>query len=105
MLGGEVQQEWRPRAVYHYIQDHYLDPDIVVDITPFFDKKMECIRAFSSQFFNPASKEPETPISTSDFMEFLSSRALHFGRSIGVRYGEGFTVKRPAGTKDLLSLI
>lgn len=102
---GKRQEAWRPKAVYHYIQDHYTDPDIVVDITPFFKKKMESIKAFSSQFYNPESKEPDTPISSKDFLDFLEARSLQFGRSIGVRYGEGFTVKRPVGTKDLTLLL
>ena len=102
---GKEQLEWRPKAVYHYIQDNYSNPDIVVDITPYFEKKMESIKAFSSQFYNPDSDEPETPISSKDFLDFVASRSLHFGRSIGVKYGEGFTVKRPIGINDLTLLL
>jgi len=102
---GKNQNPWRPKAVYHYIQDNYSNPDIVVDITPYFEKKMESIKAFSSQFYDPNSKEPVTPISTKDFLDFVESRSLHFGRTIGVRYGEGFTIKRPIGIKDLTTIL
>jgi len=102
---GKNQNPWRPKAVYHYIQDNYSNPDIVVDITPYFEKKMESIKAFSSQFYDPNSKEPVTPISTKGFLDFVESRSLHFGRTIGVRYGEGFTIKRPIGIKDLTTLL
>jgi N-acetylglucosamine malate deacetylase 1 len=101
----ENQIPWRPKALYHYIQDNYSKPDIVVDITPYFDKKMDSIKAFSSQFYDPNSKEPVTPISTKDFLDFVESRSLHFGRTIGVRYGEGFTIKRPIGIKDMTTLL
>jgi N-acetylglucosamine malate deacetylase 1 len=102
---GESQNVWRPKAVYHYIQDYYLNPDIVVDITPYFEKKMESIKAFSSQFYNPKSIEPQTPISSKDFLNFIESRCVQFGRTINVKYGEGFTVKRAMGTKDLSSIL
>ncbi len=102
---GKKQNVWRPKAVYHYIQDNYLIPDFVVDITPYFERKMASIKAFSSQFYNPDSAEPQTPISSKDFIDFIESRHLSFGRSIGVRYGEGFTTKRPIGIKDITSLL
>jgi bacillithiol biosynthesis deacetylase BshB1 len=102
---GEDQSAWRPKVVYHYIQDNYIKPDIIVDITPFFETKMKSIMAFSSQFHNPASKEPQTPISGEGFLHFQEARALHYGREIGVKYGEGFTVKRAIGTSSLSSLL
>jgi len=91
---GEAQQAWRPKAVYHYIQDHYIKPDFVVDITPYWERKMETIMAFSSQFYNPKSKEPISPIATKDFMDFLEGRARQMGREAGCTFGEGFTVTR-----------
>jgi bacillithiol biosynthesis deacetylase BshB1 len=102
---GEKQTHWRPRAVYHYIQDYYTKPDITFDITPYFERKLQSIKAFSSQFYDPNSKEPESPISSKDFMQFLDGRAREFGRNIGVTYGEGFTVKRVIGTRDLTQLL
>ena len=102
---GSEQQAWRPKAVYHYIQDYYAHPDIIVDVTPYHATKLESIRAFSSQFFNPNSTEPETPISSENFWAFIEGRARQFGRLIGTTHAEGFTVKRPIGTKDLTQLL
>jgi len=102
---GEAQAAWRPKAVYHYIQDYHTRPDIIVDITPYFERKVKSIRAFTSQFYDPNSKEPESPISSKDFLHFVDGRAREFGRLIGVAYGEGFTVKRPMGTTDLTQLL
>jgi bacillithiol biosynthesis deacetylase BshB1 len=102
---NELQNAWRPKSVYHYIQDRLMEPDLIFDITPFFDKKMESIMAFSSQFYDPNSNEPSTPISGKDFIKHVEGRALHFGRIIGTQYGEGFTVKRTIGSDNLFNLI
>ncbi len=99
-----VQEAWRPQAVYHYIQDRFIKPDFVVDITNEFSVKMQSILAYSSQFFDPNSTEPETPISSKAFLDFLEARAAEFGRSIGVKYGEGFNVQRPLGVNNLMDL-
>lgn len=104
-LEGTVQKHWRPKAVYHYIQDRYLKPDFVVDVTPFVDKKMEAIMAFSSQFYNPNSSEPKTPISGEDFLNSVKARMISMGRDIGVDYAEGFTTERVVGVKDITELI
>ena len=101
---GEAQKAWRPKAVYHYIQDYYSQPDIIVDITPYFETKMKSIRAYQSQFFNPNSNEPQTPISGEDFLKFIEARAREYGRLIGVAYGEGFNTHRPPGTANLMQL-
>jgi bacillithiol biosynthesis deacetylase BshB1 len=101
---GEQQATWRPQSVFHYIQDNWIDPDFVIDITDVFDGKMDAISAYGSQFFNPESDEPDTPISSLEFMEHIKGRAIAFGRLIGVKYGEGFTVERAIGVKDLTSL-
>jgi N-acetylglucosamine malate deacetylase 1 len=103
-LEGKALQAWRPKAVYHYIQDRYLKPDFVVDITNQMDKKFEAIMAFSSQFYNPESKEPDTPISSKEFLEVVKSRAMDFGRQIGVSYAEGFVAERYLGVKNLFDL-
>jgi bacillithiol biosynthesis deacetylase BshB1 len=102
---GKPQQAWRPKAVYHYIQDYYTTPDLVIDITPYFEKKMNSVMAYSSQFYNPKSKEPVTAISSSEYLEYLKSRALHFGRHIQKTYAEGYTVKRPIGANNLFDLL
>lgn len=98
------QEAWRPKKVYHYIQDQLSQPDIVFDISGYFDKKMESILAFKSQFYDPNSNEPITPISSPEFIEFIKGRAVEFGRRIGVKYGEGFQVKTGnIGSKNLLN--
>ncbi|MES2778550.1 MAG: bacillithiol biosynthesis deacetylase BshB1 [Bacteroidota bacterium] len=102
---GTSQEPWRPKAIYHYIQDYHITPDLIFDITPFFERKMESIKAFSSQFYDPQSNEPESPISSKDFLDFLESRAREFGRVINVKYGEAFTVKRTIGSRDLTQLL
>ena len=90
--------------MYHYIQDHFIKPDFVVDVTPFVERKIEAIKAFKTQFYDPNSSEPKTPISGEEFFDFIKGRMLQFGRSIGVKYAEGFTVERPIGVKNLVDL-
>lgn len=102
---GKRQEPWRPKAVYHYIQDRYIHPNLVVDITPYWELKMASIKAYSSQFYNENSDEPQTPISSADFIDFLEARAREMGRIIGVTYGEGFTSNRAIGVSDLTNLL
>lgn len=102
---GRVQERWRPKAVYHYIQDKQLTPDFVVDITPWFFKKMEAILAFSSQFYSENAEAPATPISGKDFLQFMEAKARVFGRPIGVEYAEGFCVARTPGVNSLFDLL
>ncbi len=104
MMYDQPLKPWRAKAVYHFIQDHYIEPDFVVDITGFIDKKIEAIKAFKSQFYDPESKEPQTPISKEDFMDFIKARAKQFGRPINAEYGEGFTVERYIGIDNLLNI-
>ncbi len=101
---GEKQTKWRPSAVYHYIQDMNLEPDLVVDISNTFEKKIECIKCFSSQFFDPASEEPETPLSGHDFFDFIAGKAKTYGRHIGAEYAEMFTAHRYIGVDDISKL-
>ncbi|MCB9335005.1 MAG: bacillithiol biosynthesis deacetylase BshB1 [Flavobacteriales bacterium] len=103
-LEGKQQTHWRPKAVYHYIQDRLIKPDFVVDVSEFVDKKIASIQCFSSQFYNPESKEPATPISGEEFFDFIKGRMMQFGREIGVQYAEGFTAERYVGVEDLLDL-
>ena len=103
---GELQQEWRPKQVFHFIQDNYIHPDFVIDITEFWDKKIESVRAFGSQFFNPDWKnEPQTYISKPDFINVVEARAREFGKSVGVKYAEGFTCKKILGVSSLFDLL
>jgi len=103
-LDGTSQALWRPKAVYHYIQDRYLKPDFVVDVSGFVDQKIKAIMAFSSQFYNPASELPETPISSKKFMDFIKARMANFARDISTDYAEGFTVDRTIGVEDITQL-
>lgn len=99
------QDPWRPRAVYHFIQWKNLEPDFVVDVTGFIEKKNEAILAYSSQFFDPNSDEPETPISSKNFIDSVTYRARDLGRMVGVEYAEGFNVERFAAVDNLDALI
>jgi bacillithiol biosynthesis deacetylase BshB1 len=102
---GHFQEPWRPNRLYHFIQDQYLVPDLIVDITPFWARKVAAIQAFSSQFYNPESNEPATYISSQGFMDSITSRAMEMGHYIGVQYAEGFTKVRHIGVKSLFDLI
>lgn len=101
---GEEQQAWRPKDVYHYIQWKNLEPDFVIDVSGFIQKKMEAVKAYSSQFYSPQSKEPDTPISTDNFLESIVYRARDLGRLIGTDYGEGFTVTRLIAVDSVFDL-
>ena len=101
----EKQEPWRPKSVYHYIQWKNLQPDFVVDVSDFIGRKTEAIMAYSSQFHDPNSKEPETPISSKNFLDSVMYRARDLGRLVGVEYGEGFTVERLIGVDSLDDLI
>ena len=96
---------YRPDAVYHYIQDYERYPDVVVDTSEFVEVKMKAIMAFSSQFFDPTSEEPDTPISTPEFLNHVKGRDLAMGRPCGFEAGEGFEIMRPVGINSLLDLI
>lgn len=103
---GEEQAAWRPKAVYHYIQDYWVEPDFIVDITDQVETKMASILAYKTQFFQEgeSDNEPATPISTKAFQEFLYARMRQFGRLIGAEFGEGFTTNRAMGVEDVLTL-
>ena len=102
---GGLQEAWRPKAVYHYIQDRTLKPDFAVDISDFVDKKFELIMAYKSQFFNADSSEPMTPISSQSFLDSIRGKDAVYGRYMGVAYAEGFNVARTIGVKDLFDLV
>jgi len=102
---GSIQEAWRPNALYHYIQSNYIEPDFIVDISRHWEKKLESIMAFKSQFYDPNSTEPDTFISSENFLKFIEARALELGHRIGAKYGEGFTVQRYLGVRNLFDLI
>ncbi len=101
---GRAQAAHRPANVLHYIQDYHQLPDLVVDITPHMEQKIECIRAFRSQFHDPQSQEPETPLTGEGFIPFLHARAREYGRPAGYTYAEGFVRSRSYGITDLVQL-
>lgn len=103
-IDGQAQVAHRPQKVFNYIQDEYLDPDFLVDITEEYDRRVEAIMAYKTQFFNESSNEPETPISSKEFLNFLEGRNAELGRRIGVRYAEGFISKLPLPVSDVTSL-
>lgn len=96
------QKRWRPKQILHYIQDHQLTADIIFNISDVIEKKLEIIRCFKSQFFNPLSSEPDSPISGEDFFEVIKSKNRTYGRSMGVEYAEGFNIDGPVALNDLL---
>jgi N-acetylglucosamine malate deacetylase 1 len=103
---GQIQASWRPKYVLNYIQDRYLKPDFIVDITSSFDKKIESIKAYGTQFYNPlATDGAQTYISTPAFLDGIIARAAMFGKMIGVQYGEGFISKKAIGLSNLDALI
>ena len=102
---GNLQKQWRPKNIYHYIQWKNLDPDFIFDVSGFHNTKMDAVKCYSSQFYDPKSKEPETPISTKNFMDFVQSRANDFGRLIGVEHGEGLISNRKLGFSSFDELI
>jgi bacillithiol biosynthesis deacetylase BshB1 len=102
---GKNQEAWRPKAVYHYIQSQSIPPAFVVDVSQQWERKMEAVRAYKTQFYDPASTEPETFISNPGFMKLLEARGIEFGYGIGVTYGEGFTARRMIGVNSLADLI
>lgn len=101
---GKAQSPWRPKAVYHFVQSQYITPDFVVDVSDFWDKKMEALGAYKSQFYDPKSQEPETFISNPGFMKLIEARGHEMGYSIGAKYGEGFTVRNLIGVENLFHL-
>ncbi|MEM7485176.1 MAG: bacillithiol biosynthesis deacetylase BshB1 [Bacteroidota bacterium] len=106
-MDGEEQWQdaWRPKVVYHFIQWKNLEPDFVMDVSGFIEKKTASILAYSSQFFDSNSDEPETPISSKNFIDSVNYRARDLGRLVGVEYAEGFTVERYVAVDNLDDLI
>lgn len=105
-MEGNSQQAWRPKQLLHMIQDNYIQPDIIIDVTEYWDTKIASIFAYGSQFHNPDwnEDEPQTYISSPDFTDVIKGRGREFGKSINVRYAEGFTSRKLLGVDDLMSL-
>ena len=104
-LNGIDQEAWRPKRVYHYIQWKNIEPDFIVDVSGFMDTKIASVKAYSSQFYNPKSKEPISPITSKNFIDSVLYRAQNLGRIIGVEHAEGYTVERYVAVNSLDDLI
>jgi bacillithiol biosynthesis deacetylase BshB1 len=102
---GIKQEAWRPKFVLHYIQDRYLKPDFVVDVTSVYEIKLKAIKAYETQFHHPGIEGPTTYISTPDFLESVVYRNKMFGKMVGVKFAEGFISKKMIGLSNLDSLI
>lgn len=105
VLEGENQEVWRPKHIFHYIQWKDIKPEFVIDISGYLDKKIAACMAFKTQFYDPASKEPETPITSKDFFESLTYRAQDLGRLSGVTYAEGFTSEKLISLKNFDGIV
>lgn len=102
---GQPQQAWRPKQVFHFLQDRYHEPDFVVDITPVMDRKIEAIKCFKTQFLAEQDHEPQTYISSPGFFDSVVYRAKMLGKMVGVTYAEGYTSAKVIGVRNLKDLI
>lgn len=102
---GNIQKEWRPKNLFHYIQDRYIEPHFVVDVSEHWNTKVESIKAFTSQFFDPNSLEPASYISSKDFIAFIEARSREMGHKIGTEHGEGFTKTKTISVSDLFDIV
>ncbi|WBL24581.1 bacillithiol biosynthesis deacetylase BshB1 [Zunongwangia sp. HGR-M22] len=102
---GNKQKAWRPKQVFHYIQWKSIEPDVLVDVTGYMDKKMDAVKTYATQFYDPNSKEPNTPISSNNFLDSVNYRARDLGRIINTEYAEGFTVERYVAVDSIFDLI
>lgn len=102
---GQPQEAWRPKQVFHFLQDRFHQPDFVVDITPVIEKKMEAIKCFKTQFLADKDHEPQTYISSPEFFDSVLYRAKMLGKMVGVAYAEGYTSAKMLGVRNLMDLI
>ena len=102
---SRLQEVWRPKYVFNFIQDKYLHPNFVMDISAVMDQKLEAINAYGTQFNSTGNNEPQTYISTPDFLESVIYRAKMFGKMIGVNYAEGFISKKMIGFNNFDAII
>jgi len=101
---GQEQSAHRPKQIFAYIQDIYHEPDLIIDVSDFWEKRMEVLMCYASQFYNPNSSEPLTPIATPEFLKAIEGRGAQLARFINVQYAEGLKTVRPIGINDLMSL-
>ena len=104
-LDGVLQPAFRPQSVFMYIQDYHVNPSFVVNVSGYWEKKVNVLKCYSSQFYDPDASEPKTPISGEEFFDFLYGKALSFGRPCGFLLGEGFVVDRYAGVQSISHVI
>jgi N-acetylglucosamine malate deacetylase 1 len=102
---GKEQEKWRPKMLLHYIQDNFYEPDVILDVTDSWEKKIESIKAYTTQFNATDNNEPQTYISNPEFLDAITARARLFGKRIGVKYAEGFTSKKAIGITSLDALV
>ncbi len=105
IYNDEPQQHWRPHYVFHYIQDRYLKPDFLFDISDYYEQKIKAVLCYTTQFNTTDSSEPETYISNPDFLDVIKARALMFGKRIGVQYAEGYLTTKMIGVKSFDAFI
>ena len=103
--GGLIQEAWRPKYVFHYIQDRFLQPSFVVDISKYMDEKIEAVLAYKTQFFNSELDEPQTYISSPEFLDSVKARAMMLGKRIGVKFAEGFISEKIVGISSFDAFI
>lgn len=104
-VDGVQQEAWRPKYIFHYIQDRFLQPDFVFDISAFQEQKLESIKCYKTQFHNPNLNEPQTYISSPEFFESVIARAMMLGKRIGVKYAEGYITRKMVGINNFNSFI
>lgn len=105
VVDGTAQQPWRPKKIFHYIQDRFTEPNLIVDISDSMELKIEAIKCFKTQFLAEGSNDPQTYISAPGFLDKIKNRASQLGHRIGKKYGEGFHLETSIGLSDLDSLI
>lgn len=103
-IDGQSQAPWRPKLVFHYIQDQHLRPDLIFDITPYYERKIQSIKAYESQFYSKDSLEPYTYIADQKYLSYVEARSIEMGHILGVQYGEGLLYRKPIGCKNLFDL-
>ncbi|PKR80899.1 bacillithiol biosynthesis deacetylase BshB1 [Brumimicrobium salinarum] len=101
---GKPQEKWRPKVLYYYVQDRYIKPDFIVDVSQQKSIKFDAILAYKTQFYQPDAQGPKTPISGQDFLDSLEARLIQNGRDIGVQYGEGFIGERIIGVENIFDV-
>ena len=105
IITNKNQQPWKPKSLFYSIQSNYVMPDFIIDVSNYFDIKINAINCFKSQFYDPESKETESYISTKEFMSFIKSRSIEMGQAIGVSHGEGFTSENKLKINSLENFI